>query len=282
MARGEAEAIDQALVAMAEAGVSGLGLVGVRSRVTIAGAPEDRDSEVERVGSFLRTSAKKVDSTALSRIADKAFEAAAAGDDDPLAEVKAMIEKLVMDPKAQEIKDTEQKAYCDTELAKNEHDRKTATAAVERFSGTLAALEGEKGEKMISYAEKSSELVLRYEERRNRTTEHEAQKQLNNQTITEARAAETATDAAIEILRAFYANTSMFAEKPPQADHVVGLLTVIRDDYSSAVNKTEAADTKATRLFNEADTVPRGHHHPRAGPGGGAHAPRRPERDHPG
>ena len=35
-----------------------------------------------------------------------------------------------------------------------------------RFSGTLAALEGEKGEKMISYAEKSSELVLRYEERR--------------------------------------------------------------------------------------------------------------------
>ena len=46
-----------------------------------------------------------------------------------------MIEKLVMDLKAQEIKDTEQKAYCDTELAKNEHDRKTATAAVERFCG---------------------------------------------------------------------------------------------------------------------------------------------------
>merc|ERR1719379_1761679 len=168
-----------------------------------------------------------------------------------------MIEKLVMDLKAQEIKDTEQKAYCDEELAKNEHDRKTATASVEKFSGTLAALEGEKGEKMISYAEKTDELLLRQEERRNRTTDRLAEKQQNNVTITEARAAETATDAAIEILRAFYANTSMFAEKPPQADHVVGLLTVIRDDYSSAVNKTEAADAKATRLFNEADTESR-------------------------
>jgi chromosome segregation ATPase len=110
-AKGEVDAIDQALVAMA--GVSGLGLVGVRSRLTIAGEPEDTASEVERVGSFLRTSAKRVDSSSLSRIADKAFEAAAAGDDDPLAEVKAMIEKLVMDLKAEEIKDTEQKAYCD-------------------------------------------------------------------------------------------------------------------------------------------------------------------------
>ena len=43
--------------------------------------------ETDQVGSFLRTSAKRVDSQALSRIADKAFEAAAAGDDDPLAEV---------------------------------------------------------------------------------------------------------------------------------------------------------------------------------------------------
>merc|ERR1719171_3365600 len=254
MARGEAEAIDQALVAMAEAGVSGLGLVGVRSRVTVAGAPDDTASEVERVGSFLRTSAKRVDSQALSRIADKAFEAAAAGDDDPLAEVKAMIEKLVMDLKAQEIKDTEQKAYCDTELAKNEHDRKTATAAVERFSGTLAALEGEKGEKMISYAEKTDELLLRQEERRNRTTDRLAEKQQNNVTITEARAAESATNAAIEILRAFYANTSMFPEKPPQADHVIGLLTVIKDDFSSAVNKTEVAEKKAAKMFQEADT----------------------------
>merc|ERR1719389_863793 len=110
---------------------------------------------------------------------------------------------------------------------------------------------------MISYEEKSKELDLRQEERRNRTTDRLSEKELNNVTITEARAAESAVDAAVEILKAFYANTTMFKEKPPQADHVIGMLTVIRDDYSSAVNKTEAADTKATRLFNEADTESR-------------------------
>merc|ERR1719160_1240446 len=169
----------------------------------------------------------------------------------------AMIEKLVMDLKAQEIKDTEQKAYCDEELGKNEHDRKTAAAAVDKFSGVLAALEGERGEKLISFQEKTDELALRQAERSNRTADRSSEKAQNNVTVTEARAAESAVDAAVEILRAFYANTSMFAEPPPQADHVVGLLTVIRDDYSSAANKTEVAETKAEKLFNEADTESR-------------------------
>merc|ERR1719389_826636 len=110
---------------------------------------------------------------------------------------------------------------------------------------------------MISYEEKSKELILRQEERQNRTTDRNSEKELNNVTITEARAAESAVNAAIDILRAFYANTSMFAEKPPQADHVVGLLTVIRDDYSSTVNKTEVMEKRASKLFNEADTESR-------------------------
>merc|ERR1719389_1581664 len=110
---------------------------------------------------------------------------------------------------------------------------------------------------MISYEEKSKELDLRQEERRNRTTDRLSEKELNNVTITEARAAESAVNAAVEILKAFYANTSMFAEPPPQADHVVGLLTVIRDDYSSTVNKTEVAEKKAAKLYNEADTESR-------------------------
>merc|ERR1719281_1831264 len=110
---------------------------------------------------------------------------------------------------------------------------------------------------MMTYEEKSAELVLRYEERRNRTTDRLSQKEANNVTVTEARAAESAVDAAVEILRAFYANTSMFKEPPPQADHVVGLLTVIRDDYSSAANKTEVAEKKAAKLYNEADTESR-------------------------
>merc|ERR1719453_2642760 len=107
---------------------------------------------------------------------------------------------------------------------------------------------------MISYAEKSKQLLLRQDERRNRTTDRLSEKELNNVTLTEARAAESAVDAAIEILRAFYANTSMFAEPPPQADHVVGLLTVIKDDYTSTANKTEVMEKKAAKLFNEADT----------------------------
>merc|ERR1719453_1122925 len=110
---------------------------------------------------------------------------------------------------------------------------------------------------MISYAEKSKQLLLRQQERTNRTDDRLSEKALNNVTVTEARAAESAVDAAIEILRAFYANTSMFAEPPPQADHVVGLLTVIKDDYTSTANKTEVMEKKAAKLFNEADTESR-------------------------
>ena len=63
----------------------------------------------------------------------------------------------------------------------------------------------------------------------NATAMRDAETEKNTATIAEATEAWNAVQAAMDVLNAFYANTTMFPEPPAQSGHVLGLLQVTPD-----------------------------------------------------
>jgi len=270
MLAGEVEAIDKATTALT--GVAQLGLLRINSKIS-KGLPldekqeDERVADVEKLGSFLRMEARKISSQSLSHLADKAFELAAQeptedeslgermqDDTDPLAEVKAMIESLIVDMKQQEIDETEHKAYCDEELAKNTFNTNSANAGIEKHSSTLLAYQGELGSVITDVNDTTLELADRIDARANATALRTDMKNSSETTIKQGQDAMSAVSAAVEILTAFYSNETMFPDRPVSADNILAMLEVVHDDFKGTVDRTTTLEEEAAAEFVKIDT----------------------------
>merc|ERR1719401_1500438 len=86
------------------------------------------------VAAFLRHASERLNSRTLSALAVRAQE-------DPFAKVKKLIEELLERLIAQAGEEETHKGRCDTELATNEHTRKTKSAEVELLTTDIESLQ---------------------------------------------------------------------------------------------------------------------------------------------
>jgi cell division septum initiation protein DivIVA len=183
--------------------------------------------------------------------------------DDPFAKVKKMVKDLVVKLMEEANEEASHKGWCDTELSTNEQTRtkktmtvQTLTAEIDELEASIAKLTEDITELTASVAEldaaMSKATSLRYEE-----------KTKNEETVSDAKAAQTAVASALTVLKEFYAKAAeatALVQQPEIFDKpykgmggdsggVVGMLEVIESDFARLEADTSAAEATAQKEY---------------------------------
>jgi len=224
---------------------------------------DGQNPKQQRVAAYLNSQAKKLNSRVLSVFALR-IQA------DPFKKVKKLIKDLIVKLMEEANAEVEQKGYCDTELATNEHTRKEKTEAVvmltseiDELTASVAALA-----EMITETTKAiSELDAAVAEA---TEIRAAENAKNADTIKDAQGAQVAVAQALSVLNEFYAKAAtatsftqqqarepeIFGDEPykgmgAESGGVVGMIEVIQSDFARLEAETSAAEAEAKKQYDE-------------------------------
>jgi len=160
-----------------------------------------RSPDQVRAAAFLREVSSRIGSRTLSALAVRAQE-------DPFAKVKKLIEELLDRLMSQATEEATHKGWCDTELATNEHTRKTKTAQAETLTAQIEGLEASLAELTKDLSDLSAAVAKLDEAMANATKLRQSEKAENIETIKDAQEAQEALKQAMGLLRKFYAQAS--------------------------------------------------------------------------
>merc|ERR1719181_2495144 len=195
---------------------------------------------------------------------------AARASDDPFVKVKKMIKDLIIRLQEEANEEAEHKGWCDTELSTNEQTRKEKTEAVE----TLTAETDELTASIAKLTEDIAELTESVNEldaaMAKATSLRTAEKAKNTETVADAKAAQTAVEQALTVLKDFYEKAGeatafvqqkrkqpeIFDDKPYQgmggeSGGVIGMLEVILSDFARLDADTASAEETAQKEYDE-------------------------------
>jgi cell division septum initiation protein DivIVA len=211
---------------------------------------------------YLKMRANALNSRVLTQLA------ASAGAD-PFKKVKKLIQDLIVRLMEEANEESEHKGWCDTELAENEATRKEKTQQVETLHAEIDQLEAS----IAKLTEDISNLTQAVADLdaavAKATKEREAEKGTNTATIKDAKAAQTATAQAVEVLKEFYAKageaTSLLQQQPESPEifdkpytgmqsengGIVGMLEVIQSDFARLEAETTAAEAQSQKEYDQ-------------------------------
>merc|ERR1719440_2298076 len=175
--------------------------------------------------------------------------------------IKDLISKLMEEATAE----AEHKGWCDTELTTNKQTRDKKTEEVNTLNSEIEDL-------TATIAQLNAALKQLAAEMAEQTAERAASKAENEQTISDAKAAQTAVEEAMAVLKDFYAKSSQATaltqqtpaedapetfSKPyqgllPEGGNVVDFLEVILSDFSRLESETttdEAMESEEYKTF---------------------------------
>jgi len=259
----EIEAIEKAIEIISSGDVAGNSEKHLPSLLQLGSAflqiaNKEQHQNQEKVAEFLRAQAQQLNSRVLSALALKVAA-------DPFEKVKKMIQELIVRLMEEANEEAEQKGWCDTELSKNELTRKektdgveTLTARIDELTASVAKLTEEINSLTQQIAEIDGAVAKATELR-------DAEKAKNTETISDAKAAQTAVAQALEVLKEFYAKAAeatSFTQQPEIFDApykgqqsgnggVVGMLEVIQSDFARLEAETKAAEEAGQKEYNE-------------------------------
>jgi len=227
------------------------------------------DEATEAVLNLLRTSGRKIHSSALTSLATQIA-------DDPFAKVKALIQELLDRLLSQQNNEANQKGWCDKAISAAELKRDQAAEEVARLNGGMATVEAQRNklaDRLEVLASEISELKAKQAEAQSMRTAEALQ---NQEVIADASTGLTAVEQAIEILEKFYKTAAVAevsfeqASKGPEDDApavfeggeaykgaqgeafgVLGMLDVIKGDFKRTISETTKAEAQAVADFNE-------------------------------
>merc|ERR1719161_1119102 len=222
------------------------------------------------VAAFLQEQGKKLNSRVLSVIA---LRVAA----DPFKSVKKLIKDMIVKLMEEANEEAEHKGFCDKELSTNEHTRKEKTEAVEiltaeidQLNASLLQLQSE----IQDLTKAVSELDAAAAEA---TKIRTAEKEKNQVTVSDAKAAQAAVATALKVLKDFYdkaekatalvqTETTVAAKKEGQpevfgdeaytgmggaAGGVLGMIEVIQSDFERLEAETLAEEEQSEKEYTE-------------------------------
>merc|ERR1711920_759422 len=218
-------------------------------------------ANMQRAATFLRDQGMKLNSRVLSALAQRAS-------DDPFGKVKKMIKDLIVRLMEEANGEAEHKGWCDTELSTNEQTRKEKTEAVETLHAEIDELEASI-QKLTQDIQELTEAVAALDAAMAKATKlRQEEKAKNEQTMEDAKQAQTAVAQALVVLKDFYAKagdaTALLQQQPVapeifdrpyqgmQSENggVVGMLEVIESDFARLEAETTAAEVTAQKEYD--------------------------------
>jgi len=155
----------------------------------------------EQLVAFLAERAKSTGSKVLAMAAERAAS-------DPFVKVKKMVKDLIVKLMEEATAETEHKGWCDTELTTNKQTREYRTEDVNKLTAEIEDLNAELAD-LAQHVEELTKAIAELEkEMAEATADRAASKATNEEAIEDAKAAQEAVQAAIVILKDFYAKSA--------------------------------------------------------------------------
>jgi len=219
-----------------------------------------------RVAAYLRSQGKKFNSRILSALATRVAE-------DPFKKVKKMVKDLIVKLMEEANSESEHKGWCDTELSTNEQTRKEKTEAIETLHADIDGLAANIAKLTRNINELQTAIAELDAAVKKSTEVRQAEKEKNTATIKDAQDAQTAVNAALTVLKDFYAKAAeatSFVQQPLESERVkkelfdepykgmggakggvVGMIEVIQSDFARLESETTAAEDSSAKEYDE-------------------------------
>jgi chromosome segregation ATPase len=252
----ELEAIGKAIEIISDQSVAGsaskhnLGLVQKTTFLQLRSA-SSRVAARDRAAAFLQKRAAALSSQALQSLAAQLNAS-------PFDKVIQMIKDLVAKLKEEAAAEAEHKQWCDEQLKSNKIKREKKTAKVNKLTAGVDGLTEDiasMAKKIATLQKEQSDLAKAMSEA---TSQRNAEKTKNTQTMEDAAAGEAAVKQALVVLREFYSSQSFVQQVPEMAAYkgmqsakggVVGMLEVIASDFARLNADTKAAEYAAATEY---------------------------------
>eukprot|EP00747_Dinoflagellata_sp_TGD_P223127 gnl/TRDRNA2_/TRDRNA2_94760_c0_seq2.p1 gnl/TRDRNA2_/TRDRNA2_94760_c0~~gnl/TRDRNA2_/TRDRNA2_94760_c0_seq2.p1 ORF type:complete len:679 (-),score=219.26 gnl/TRDRNA2_/TRDRNA2_94760_c0_seq2:130-2166(-) len=270
----ELEAIKKAIEIISSNAVAGSGEKHFTSLLQMSKSPAmvqlrstKLDPSQERVAALLHDRARTSGSRLLALVAER-VEA------DPFNKVKKMIQDLISKSMDEATAETEHKGWCDAELGSNKQTRDSKTEDVNALNAKIEGLNSE----IAQLAQRIEELAAEHREldrqMADATEDRLAAKAKNEETIQEAKAAQTAVESATQVLKEFYTKSAQSAslaslaqqpeavqapetfEKPytgmgTSSGNVVDFLEVILADFARLESETDNQESAEAEEYDK-------------------------------
>jgi len=259
----ELEVLKKAMEIIADGTVKGAGeknlpqFLQMRSRVALAQTQMKQANPLQvQIAAFLSERARSTGSRVLSQAAEQVVA-------NPFKKVKKMIKDLIVQLMEEATAETEHKGWCDTELGTNKMTRDGKTADVASLSSQIEDLTATIADLTQNLADLAIEIKELEDARAKATANRIDAKGANEQTIKEAKLAQTAVSNAMALVKDFYeksAQATALAQQSPAEDapetfskpykgmlpeggNLVDFLEVILTDFTRL--ETETTDDEA-------------------------------------
>jgi len=234
----------------------------------LARASDDLSLEARknRALSSLREEGRRIGSLALSALAGRAGA-------NPFKKIKGLIQSLIERLLAESEAEASKKGFCDTEIAKAEHDRDARFEQSNDLNRELKGLEAKEDELNQEIKELTEDIKDTKEDLKKATTDRNKEKDDNTQAIKVANEGMEAVSSALATLNDFYSSAAKAAAflqaSPVDGDTqgagfagsykgkqggmkaVFALLETIQSDFDRTIRTTEEEEAKAHRAFVE-------------------------------
>jgi peptidoglycan hydrolase CwlO-like protein len=226
----------------------------------------------EQVVELLSKEGARLKSTALASLAAHARK-------DPFAKIKQLIQDLVERLIAEATAEATKKGFCDTELGKARKDRDFRLADIKKLNTELGSLEIKKDDLEAELEDLTSAITKLTADLETADKDRKSEKEVNMQTLKDARDGLAAVKEAINVLKVFYKNAAkaaVLAQASPvdedtdgagfsgaykgnqaQSTGIIGLLEVMKSDFERTLKVTDAAEKKSAAEFVKFDRTAR-------------------------
>merc|ERR1719498_322175 len=224
------------------------------------------EAKKKQAVSVLLDEGRRIGSLALSALAGRASA-------DPFKKVKGLIQKLIERLLQESAAEATKKGFCDTEVAKAEHDRDSRFEEAGDLNRKLKKLEAKEDELTQEIKELTKDIKDTKDDLDKATKDRDQEKKDNLKEIEVAKEGLEAVSSALATLRNFYSNAAKaasFIQASPVDEDTAGagfsgsykgkqgsmkavfaLLETIQTDFDRTIRTTEAEEAKAHRAFVE-------------------------------
>jgi len=218
----------------------------------------------ERIAAFLAERAQGSGSQLLSLVSQRVQS-------EPFKKVKKMIKDLIVKLMEEATSETEHKGWCDTELTTNKQTRDARTEDVNKLNAEIERLTSEIAQLTQDIEDLSQALKELEEAMAKATADRVASKAKNEETIQEAKDAQTAVEQAMAVLKEYYAKsavaTALTQQSPgedapetfdapykgmlPEGGSVIDFLEVILSDFARLESESSSAEATEKEEYDK-------------------------------
>merc|ERR1719478_2015939 len=225
--------------------------------------PYRPDSERSAVASLLSRTASRLGSTQLSALAEKASS-------DPFAKVKGMVQDLIDRLKQEEVNDANHQTWCVEETRKTTREREYRLRTLDKLEEHQRELEATRAALEDQITNLKTQLRDSRKALGNAQALRDRESAENARLLAESADGKAAVEQAISVLETFYSaaaavegNATVAAPgDAPSAGFdgvshgsqsesvgIIGMMTVVRDDFERTITETTESDAAAVREF---------------------------------